>query len=255
MSKAPAKLIFPIRPIVAGLSVMVSASVIFGAASIFLRGPDADYIPQMALIPVASSSGGELFVQAREVTISEWNRCHASGDCTLQLRPPVGHTGADYPATGLNWVDVNEYLTWINKKSRHTFRLPTSGEWTAMAASVMPKKPDPIFTDPELTWASTYLTEGLVSRKLEPSGSYSQTVEGIGDLDGNVWEWTRDCYAGASEGQRLDPNVCPAFFVGGEHEAVIPFLVRDPARGGCAVGAPPPHLGMRLVSDSPLPAH
>jgi hypothetical protein len=31
--------------------------------------------------------------------------------------------------------------------------------------------------------------------------------------------------------------------------AVIPFLVRDPARGGCAVGAPPAHLGFRLVTD------
>lgn len=40
-----------------------------------------------------------------------------------------------------------------------------------------------------------------------------------------------------------------AFFVAGEHIAVIPYLVRDPARGGCAVGTPPAHLGMRLVSD------
>ncbi|MEC8042421.1 MAG: formylglycine-generating enzyme family protein, partial [Pseudomonadota bacterium] len=36
------------------------------------------------------------------------------------------------------------------------------------------------------------------------------------------------------------------------HVAAIPYLVRDPARGGCAVGSPPAHLGMRLISDEAL---
>jgi hypothetical protein len=47
----------------------------------------------------------------------------------------------------------------------------------------------------------------------------------------------------------MSPDRCPAFYVGGEHIAVMSYLVRDPARGGCAVGTPPAHLGMRLVSD------
>jgi hypothetical protein len=37
--------------------------------------------------------------------------------------------------------------------------------------------------------------------------------------------------------------------MGGEHVAAMSYLIRNPARGGCAVGTPPAHLGLRLVSD------
>lgn len=221
-----------------------------GAARIFLRGPDLDYFPPM--VEMTDVAGKPLWVQAREVTIGEWARCHADGACTLELRaPPRAKEGEDWPATGLSYVDVNEYVAWINQKSRHSFRLPSAIEWDFLAAPVMPVKPDPIFSDPALSWASTYLTENLVDRRLRPSQSWDSTPEGIWDLNGNVWEWTQDCFKGLSDGTP-DGAGCPAFIVGGEHEAVIPYLVRDPARGGCAVGAPPPHLGMRLVSDDPV---
>ena len=78
---------------------------------------------------------------------------------------------------------------------------------------------------------------------------FSTSAEGIVDLDGSVWEWTQDCYGGEGGGP-IDPKKCAAFFAGGEHVAAIPFLVRDPARGGCAVGSPPAHLGLRLVSET-----
>ncbi|WP_210215727.1 formylglycine-generating enzyme family protein [Roseitalea porphyridii] len=231
--------------VVTGLCVAVIA------AFAVPRGPDMDYIPLMAAKPAVAEGGGPLFVQAREVTIAEWNRCHDDGACTHALRPPPGGNPDEWPATGLNWLDVNEYLVWINRVSRHPFRLPTAREWHAMAEPVLPETPDPIFTDPSLSWASDYLLEDRTERRLRPSGSWSMTKEGIADLNGSVWEWTQDCYIDGS-GTKQMPQ-CPAYIVGGEHEAVIPFLVRDPARGGCAVGAPPPHLGMRLVTDHPLP--
>jgi formylglycine-generating enzyme required for sulfatase activity len=213
-------------------------------------GTNMDYVPRMADKPVVTERG-PLYVQAREVTVAEWNRCHEAGACTLRLRPPRGGEADEWPATGLNWQDVNEYVGWINSVSGHRFRLPTAQEWYAMAEPVLPKTPDPIFTNPALSWASEYLVEQGLDRKLHPSGSWSTTAEGIADLDGNVWEWTQDCYV--VKGSARDTAAsCPAFVVGGEHKAVIPFLVRDPARGGCAVGAPPPHLGMRLVTEHPL---
>ena len=116
-----------------------------------------------------------------------------------------------------------------------------------MVANLREALTDPIFTDPSLSWASTYLTKGLSPRKLKPQGSFSTSPEGIVDLDGSVWEWTMECYDGIEGGTSADR--CPAFFVGGEHLAAMSYLIRDPARGGCAVGTPPAHLGMRLISD------
>ncbi|MBW4710485.1 formylglycine-generating enzyme family protein [Roseobacter sp. YSTF-M11] len=214
------------------------------------RGPDPAFLPEMAAKPVMMPDGRALYAQRHEVTITEWNRCAMDGACDLTLRARPDQDPGKTPATGLSYVDVQQYVRWISKKTRNDFRLPTASEWDAMAASVLPEASDPLFTDPSLTWASSYLIEGLTPRALKPQGSFSTSPEGIADLNGSVWEWTMECYNGTSGGAATDR--CPAFFVGGEHLAAMSFLVRDPARGGCAVGMPPAHLGMRLVSDKAI---
>lgn len=231
--------------LVAGLLAAVIAGV-----ALTQRGPDPALLPQMADSQFALPDGRVLYVQRFEVTVAEWQTCVLQGGCSLEVRARSDQDPARTPATGLSYVDVQEYVSWINARTGHEFRLPTATEWNAMAASVLPKQQDPLFTDPALTWASAYLTAGIAPRALKPQGSFSVSPEGITDLDGSVWEWTQECYAGASDG--VDPARCPAFFVGGEHVAAMSYLVRDPARGGCAVGTPPAHLGMRLVSDKPI---
>ncbi|MFX0545357.1 formylglycine-generating enzyme family protein [Roseovarius sp. S1116L3] len=239
------------KPILLLAVGVVAAVIAFGAAQI-LRGPTPSLapLPEMAAAPVTLPDGAPLYVQRYEVTLAEWGRCHADGACTLALRGRADLDPATTPATGLSYMDAAEYLRWINHATGHDFRLPTASEWEHMARPVLPHSVDPIFTDPSLQWASSYLTEGLAPRALRPQGSFASSPEGIADLDGSVWEWTQECYAGADAG--IDPERCPAYFVGGEHVSAMSFLIRDPARGGCAVGAPPAHLGMRLVSDKPV---
>lgn len=52
--------------------------------------------------------------------------------------------------------------------------------------------------------------------------------------------------------EHVDPARCPAFFVGGEHMAAMSYLTRDQAFGGCSVGTPTAHQGMRLVMGKAL---
>lgn len=235
------------RVAAAGLAVVA----LFGAALV-MRGPDDPQVNTSGLgqaQTVTLRDGRSLRVQTREVTVSQWQACHEAGACELDfshLRKDI-----EYPATGLSYPDAMQFVAWINSRTDDVWRLPSAAEWVELSAEVMPEIPDPIFTDPSLTWASTYLTEASrTGRALRPSGAFSTTSSGITDLDGNVWEWTQDCYAGSDGQAPMDPDRCPAFIMGGEHEAVMSYLVRDPARGGCAVGAPPAHLGMRLVSDA-----
>ena len=234
-----------------GARSLVIASSLLGAG-VFVAARDGFFphympLPEMAAASVAGDGQTQIFVQVRETTIAEWNRCYDDGGCQMQLRAPEDAEQQDYPATGINWIDAQEYIRWLSKASGHPFRLPTSGEWYQMAHDVLPDTPDPIFSDPSLTWASAYLLEEGVDRKLRPSGAWSITADGLVDLDGNVWEWTQDCYNGATETSLEAP--CAAYALGGEHRAVVSFLVRDPARGGCAVGAPPAHIGLRPVTD------
>lgn len=234
---------FGIRTLIPWL-VGLAAVALIGA--VFLYDDVPAPAPQMAENPMIFPDGTALSIQKYEVTVAEWNVCHAARACTLNLRVAKNRTESELPATGLSYLDVSQYLVWINKATGQNFRLPTVREWEFMAAEVLPDAPDPIFTDPQLSWAFSYLLEPQTKRTLRPQGAFSTTSQGIVDLNGSVWEWTADCYSGASK--RAASN-CPAYFVGGEHIAAVPYLVRDPARGGCAVGVPPAHLGMRLVRD------
>jgi formylglycine-generating enzyme required for sulfatase activity len=228
------------------------AMVTLVGAALLLRGLD-DMLPETSGFiqaqTVTLQDGRSLRVQIREVTVSEWQACHDARACSLDFSHK--RTDIDYPATGLSFPDAMQFVAWVNTQGDATWRLPSAAEWIELSAEVMPEKADPIFNDSSLTWASTYLIDASrTGRALRPSGAFSTTSSGIADLDGNVWEWTQDCYAGSDGQAPADPDRCPAFIMGGEHEAVMSYLVRDPARGGCAVGAPPAHLGMRLVSDA-----
>lgn len=226
------------------LGVMAGALAVGAALS--MRGPELDpsLQPAMAEKPIIMPDGRSLMVQRHEVTVAQYNSCAEAGACELSLRVRAGHDPKTTPATGLSFVDAQQYITWLNARTSQSYRMPTLVEWSLMAASVLPEEPDPVFTDPALSWASSYLTEGNAPRALRAQGSFSMSPEGIADLDGSVWEWTSDCYA-----DNIAAESCPAFFVGGEHVAAMSYLIRDPARGGCAVGSPPAHLGMRLVMD------
>lgn len=214
-----------------------------GAALLWQGGPQPFPVD---LIAVRLPTGETLQVQRTEVTLRDWAACHDEGGCTLALADPG--KDPDYPATGISYLDAQEYLAWINARSGPDYRLPSKAEWYAVAAEVLPETPAPIFTDPELLWASAYLVEAPnFDRALHPTGDFSITSAGLVDLDGNVWEWTQDCYDG--DESRTRPKDCPAFILGGVHEAALSFLVRDPANGGCAAGLPPAHLGFRLVTE------
>lgn len=236
-----------IRPALWALVGGAALAIGTGLATILWPEPTAMAGSGPVMVDYTLPDGRLIHVQTQEVTLTDWNLCYAAGACAMELRPPVGRAGPNYPATGLSFVDAMDYVRWISDVTGQDYRLPTLDEWRTLAAPVLPDKPDPIFSDPNLQWASDYLIEGLPSRKLEASGSFKTTDEGIGDLDGNVWEWTSTC---ATEGGDSVPaDRCPAFYVMGEHEAAMSFLIRDPARGGCAMGVPPAHLGLRLISD------
>ncbi|TDL79417.1 formylglycine-generating enzyme family protein [Palleronia sediminis] len=249
--------------IAVSLAGVVGLAAALGGAAWISRGPDLPSMPgpDAVAVDVApldfDAKGGirrdaapqparTIWVARDEVTVAEWNACHAAGACDFEI-PVRGDTDpATLPATGLSQPDAMAYAAWIAEQTGDPWRLPRLEEWHALAAPVLPEEEDPIFTDPSLTWASSYLlTEGK-TRALRPAGSFSRSPDGVRDLDGSVWEWTSSCFGG---GSGADPDRCPAFYVAGEHVAAVSWLERDPARGGCAVGSPPAHLGMRLVSD------
>lgn len=209
-------------------------------ASLFFVKEPADAPPDYR--PVAMADGSTLFVAPREVTRRDWQACVAAGACEdLGPKPVAGEP--DMPMTGVNHLDVEAYIGWMNAKGERTYRLPTAAEWNEFAADLPHKPFKKLFTDPRMAWAADYGAMEKVSAVLQPSGSFGTLTNGVADLGGNVWEWTSTC---SLEGAA--PDRCPAYRVEGLHETVMSIFVRNPVNGGCAVGAPPANIGFRLVS-------
>ena len=199
---------------------------------------DGSFRAQMLPVQIDSHS---LFVSRYEVTSTSWLRCYSEGGCTHKITATT--LAGLFPATGVNWQDVNQYLKWANDQAGGGLRLPTLAEWRVIDRALVHAKTPPLFTDPRMAWATNYGQEKTIGGPVQRSGSFSTTPDGIGDLDGNVWEWTASCF-------RSDFGIlCPAYVAAGEHEATVSIFVRDPASGGCATGTPPTHLGFRLVAD------
>jgi formylglycine-generating enzyme required for sulfatase activity len=226
---------------------MIRTGVAFLVAALALSWPGTarDAGPRTQMVPIAIA-GNALQVSRHEVTVASWRQCYADGGCShMPAGPSVSN---QLPVTGVNWLDVNEYLNWANAREGGGLRLLTLDEWRVIARSLAHEKPAPLFTDPRLAWAANYGQETVQSGPPRMAGSFSTTPEGISDLDGNVWEWTSSC---AKPGFG---DLCPAYVAAGEHEATVSIFVRDPASGGCATGTPPTHLGFRLVADGPGPS-
>ncbi len=198
-------------------------------------------IEQSTVIVVAE--GRRLQVGEIEVTWQDWKRCYEDRGCSYLPRPARIDGGKPFPVVGVNRLDVDEFIAWVNRRGERQYRLPTAAEWEAFAAELPKPKKEKLFTDPRLAWAADYGQMPALPARVQPSGDFGALSNGLKDLGGNVWEWTSTCAAGD------DDDRCPAYVAQGLHEAVISVFIRDPATGGCAAGTPPPHVGFRLVSD------
>ena len=179
-----------------------------------------------------------------EVTWQQWKTCYDIGGCSFLPKPGRKATNGDFPVTGVNRFDVDEYIRWINARDGKAYRLPTADEWSAISNGLSRRKTKKLFDDPRLAWAADYGAMETVSAKVQPSGSFGAGGNGVADLTGNVWEWTSTCATPDSGDQD-----CPAYIAAGLHEAAVSVFIRDPAFGGCALGTPPANIGFRLVED------
>ncbi len=71
-----------------------------------------------------------------EVTFVQWDACYRAGGCSY--KPKDRGWGRDNrPVVYVSWNHTKEYISWLNKKTGETYRLPSEGEWeyTARAGS------------------------------------------------------------------------------------------------------------------------
>ena len=247
---------------VAGASGFLAAGLIHSEPP---RPPVPDeYLPQLVLVPAGemtvSGSGeprravfGRPFLIGRfEVTFDQWDYCHEAGGCAHRPKDR-GWGRADRPVIDVSWEDAAQYLEWLSDATGRRYRLPTEDEWAyaARAGSAEPAGPAPLFTDPRLAWAATYVLEARKTRKTKPVGSGEANAFGLFGTGGNVWEWTGSCWQRTYEtgGDPVSRRNCGVRVLQGEHRSYMPVFVRDIGSGGCSIKPMPGNFGFRVARD------
>jgi len=130
-----------------------------------------------------------------EVTQEQW-------ESVMGNNPSKRTKGAKLPVTDVSWIDCQEFIKKLNKKTDGGYRLPTDAEWefacragTSTAYSFGDK-----ITPKEANYSGSKIDKPVAV------GSYKANAFGLYDLHGNVWEWCEDWYADCTAEAVTDPK-------------------------------------------------
>lgn len=129
-----------------------------------------------------------------EITFDQWQACFEASACK---RLPDDHKWGkgDRPVMNVAFDDAQDYLAWISKKSGKRYRLPSEAEWEwAARGGVGTLYPWGDKMAPGKANCRDCGAEPFGGFSTAPVGSYPPNGYGLYDMNGNVWEWTQDCW-------------------------------------------------------------
>jgi len=153
---------------------------------------DCAFCPEMIALP-REITGTKLNVSVYELTWAQYAQAVDAANCPLPKllkdNSPIVLSDSvrdDFPMTSLPLVEIDCYLDWISGLSGHRYRLPSEGEWQAIAEAARETTEQP---RPEFEPGASKDNRHTVRRRLirRVGGVYHPAI-GIFDLFGNASE-------------------------------------------------------------------
>lgn len=208
-----------------------------------------------------------------EVTFIEWDSCHAEGGC--QTFPADEGWGRGFrPVINVSWIDAQQYVVWLSRKTGRNYRLPSEAEWEYAARAG---------TETTFGWgdsasescdfANTFDITGAAQHSnwfwsvycvdtfahTAPVGSFPPNRWGLHDMHGNVWEWVQDCWHSDYTGAPADGSAwvtgpdCGKRVNRGGGWGNNPRSLRSANRDADSATGSGDAFGFRVVRDEPPP--
>ena len=133
--------------------------------------------------------GQPLAVGKVPVTFAEWDACQAEGGCGGAGQGPEdeGWGRGRRPVIHVSWDEARSYADWLSRKTGQTYRLLSEAEYeyAARAGTATAFSTGASITQAEAQFDADRTAE---------TGSFAANAFGLHDMQGNVWEWTQDCW-------------------------------------------------------------
>ena len=159
------------------------------------------------------------------------------------------------PVVNVDWFQAMNYTRWLSQKTGQLYNLPTEAEWEYVARAG---------SSTQFSWGDrrdcekTSCTEVLRSEQsTDPVGVFPPNAWGVFDMEGNVFEWVRDCWQrshnkASPEGKaRGHVVICMRHVVRGGGFNLFPFRMRTAQRTGHLGAEKSSVRGFRIVRYIP----
>ena len=186
-----------------------------------------------------------------ETTVRQWKACVAGGGCAA--KPGLRWPEDDMPMTHVSFADAEGYAAWLTTRTGRRYRLPTEAEWE-YAARAGSQTLFPWGGGMEEGRAVCQHCDPRFDRRPAPAGSVAANAWGLSDMNGNVWEWTADCWFPSHQGRprdgiaRTEPG-CVKRTVKGGSWYFVPHQSRSAARVGEDARTLGYDIGFRVARD------
>ena len=127
-----------------------------------------------------------------DVTFAQWDVCTEYGNCRWVNDEGWGR--GERPVINVSWHDAQQYLQWLSRETRESYRLPSEAEWEYAARAG---------AETRYWWGNDIgrgraNCEGCGSQwddeMTAPVGSFPPNAFGLYDIHGNAYEWVQDCW-------------------------------------------------------------
>ncbi len=177
-----------------------------------------------------------------EITFAQYD--NFAKDAGKPLPSDEGWGRGQRPVINISWQDAREFALWLSEKSGKTLSLPSESQWEYAAKA---SRWDAQNAGDKANCEGCYKWD---NKESVPVGQFPANAFGLHDMQGNVWEWTSDCYTDFYSPQGGAPqDGCDNKAVRGGSWYDLPTQLRSTNRSKAASSKHSNRIGFRLVEE------